>query len=203
MMTDSSLSLPGKGQGEGASRCPSGLSGAGPIHTIGHSTRPIEVFVTLLQDHAVTCVVDVRRWPGSRRSPQFAKDALAASLAAAGVEYAWRQDLGGYRAPSAASPNTGWRHPAFRAYADYMLTPEFEAAMDALARLAADRRIAVMCAEADPRRCHRQLVADACLVRGWTVRHILDGGCQPHQLTPFAHPTGSRILYGAEGELFA
>ena len=165
------------------------------MHTIGHSTRDIAAFLALLAEHAIECVVDVRRWPASRRFPHFAREPLSASLGAAGVDYVWRQDLGGYRTPGPDSPNTGWRVGAFRAYADFMLTPAFESAMAELERLAAARRIAVMCAEAVPWRCHRQLPADAFTVRAYVVRDILDNGCEVHHLPPFARPDGLRIMY--------
>jgi len=168
------------------------------IHTVGHSTRAIETFLELLRAHGVELLVDVRRWPSSRRFPHFSREALAASLASAGIAYRWRGDLGGYRTPSPDSPNTAWRAGAFRAYADFMLTPEFERIVTELLRGAATRRIAAMCAEALPWRCHRQLLADAFLVRGWSVRHILEDRCEAHRLPPFAVPDGARILYPAE-----
>ena len=168
------------------------------VHTIGHSTREASDFLDLLAAHAIACVVDVRRWPASRRHPHFAREPLAAALAAAGVGYVWRQDLGGFRTPVPASPNTGWRVGAFRAYADFMLTPAFAAIMAELEQLAGARRIALMCAEAVPWRCHRQLLADAFTVRSWPVRHILDEGCAEHRLPPFAAPRGTHILYPRE-----
>ncbi len=165
------------------------------VHTIGHSTRSAEMLVALLAAHAIQCVVDVRRWPTSRRFPHFGREALAASLGSEGIAYEWREDLGGYRTPGPDSPNTAWRTGAFRAYADFMLTPAFAASMETLERLAAGGRIAVMCAEAVPWRCHRQLLADAFTVRDWSVRHILEGGCEEHRLPPFARPNGTRIEY--------
>jgi uncharacterized protein (DUF488 family) len=165
------------------------------VHTIGHSTRTIEAFLALLEAHAIECVVDVRRWPTSQRFPHFRREALMQRLASDGVAYVWRQDLGGYRKPATESPNAAWRTGAFRAYADFMLTPAFEFAMEGLAQLADSRRIAVMCAEAVPWRCHRQLLADAFTVRAYTVRHILDRGCEAHHLPPFARPDGARIMY--------
>jgi uncharacterized protein (DUF488 family) len=170
------------------------------IHTIGHSTRAIEIFVGLLKAHRVELLVDVRRWPTSRRFPQFHRDALAASLARDRIDYLWREDLGGYRTPAPDSSNTAWRTGAFRAYADFMLTPAFDRIMEELQALTVTQRMAVMCAEALPLRCHRQLLADAFVARGWTVRHILDDGCEEHHLPPFARPSGARILYPAEGE---
>ncbi len=167
------------------------------VHTIGHSTLAIEDFLARLVDHAIQCVVDVRRWPASRRFPHFGREALTGSLEAAGIGYVWRGDLGGYRTPAPESPNGAWRIAAFRAYADFMLTPEFDVAIGQIEPLAEDRRIALMCAEAAPWRCHRQLLADAFAVRGWAVRHVVDGGCVDHELPPFARPTGTRILYPA------
>ena len=165
------------------------------VHTIGHSTRPIETFLALLKTHAIALLVDVRRWPMSRRHPQFNREALAASLETAGIGYLWRGDLGGSRKPVADSPNMAWRVGAFRAYADFMLTAEFEAIIKEVEPLAAAKRSALMCAEALPWQCHRQLIADAFLVRAWSVRHIMDKGCQEHRLPPFAHPDGRQIYY--------
>ena len=167
------------------------------IHTIGHSTRAIGAFLDLLKAHGIRLLVDVRRWPTSKRFPHFRREAFAASLANEGIKYTWRGDLGGYRKPSPDSPNTAWRTGAFRAYADFMMTPAFDEITREIERLAGENRMAVMCAEAVPWRCHRQLLADAFMVRGWSVRHILEDRCQEHKLPPFAKPTGTRILYPA------
>lgn len=167
------------------------------IHTIGHSTRTLEAFVELLKAHGIRLLTDVRRWPASKRFPHFRREALAASLAAEGIEYLWRGDLGGFRKPAADSPNGAWKTAAFRAYADFMLTGEFEEIMAEMERLADEKKTAVMCAEAVPWRCHRQLLADAFAIRGWPVRHILDNGCGEHRLPPFARPEGKKILYPA------
>jgi uncharacterized protein (DUF488 family) len=165
------------------------------VHTIGHSTRTIEVFVKLLEDHRISLVVDVRRWPASRRLPHFNRAALAESLKGNGVDYLWRGDLGGFRKPSSDSVNTAWRVATFRAYADFMLTAEFHSIMSELEPIAAERRIALMCAEAVPWQCHRQLLADAFVIRDWSVRHIMDNGCHEHTLPPFAQPQGTKIFY--------
>ena len=165
------------------------------VHTIGHSTRTIEAFVALLKTHAIELLADVRRWPASRRYPHFHREALSSSLADAGVAYIWRGDLGGFRKPAPDSVNTGWRVGAFRAYADFMLTDEFENIIKEVQGLAAAKRTALMCAEAVPWRCHRQLLADAFLVRQWIVRHIMEDGCHEHKLPPFAQPEGTRIYY--------
>jgi uncharacterized protein (DUF488 family) len=171
------------------------------VHTIGHSTRSIEDFALLLKTHNIKLVVDVRRWPSSRRYPHFRREALAASLISDGIEYIWREDLGGFRKPSADSQNTAWKVGAFRAYADFMLTPGFEEIMQEMEQLVASKRIAIMCAEAVPWRCHRQLLADAFLVRGFLVRHIMDDGCYEHHLPPFAIPKGTEIFYPASPQL--
>ena len=165
------------------------------IHTIGHSTRTIEAFVDLLQTHRIQLLIDVRRWPASRRYPHFYREALSNSLREARIEYIWRGDLGGFRKPAPDSPNTAWKVAAFRAYADFMLTSEFEKILKELETSIEEKRIAFMCAESVPWRCHRQLLADAFLVRGWSVRHILDDGCHEHELPAFAKPKGTRIYY--------
>src|ERR1051325_8089045 len=140
----------------------------GVVHTIGHSTRSFEEFLALLKPHEIDCVVDVRRWPASRRYPHFGREALQRSLNEAGIDYVWRGDLGGFRKPAADSPNTGWKVGGFRAYPDLMLTDEFRAMLKQLEALAGSRRISLMCAEAVPWRCHRQLLSDGFFVRGWT-----------------------------------
>lgn len=172
----------------------------GIVHTIGHSTRTIETFVELLKAHRTELVVDVRRWPASRRYPHFGRAALEESLREHGIDYIWRGDLGGFRKPLPDSQNTAWRVGAFRAYADFMLTPEFEQIMNEMEELVAERRIALMCAEAVPWRCHRQLLADAFLVRGFSVRHIMDDGCHEHRLPPFAIAKDTKVFYPASSQ---
>jgi len=165
------------------------------IHTVGHSTRTIANFIALLETHRIDLLFDVRRWPISKRYPHFNREALGASLKASGIDYLWRQDLGGFRKAAAGSPNTAWRVATFRAYADFMLTAEFAQIINEVEQLGSAQRIVLMCAEAVPWRCHRQLLADAFLVRKWPVLHIMEGGCQAHRLPPFAHPDGTRITY--------
>jgi uncharacterized protein (DUF488 family) len=166
------------------------------VFTIGHSNRTLGEFIRLLQAHAITCVVDVRTVPRSRHNPQFNGDTLPVSLSAAGIGYVHRAQLGGLRRPASHSPNTGWRNASFRGYADYMQTPEFASALDELIPLANQGRIALMCAEAVPWRCHRSLIADALLVRGIPVEDILGlDRRQTHQLTPFAKVADGRLLY--------
>jgi uncharacterized protein (DUF488 family) len=164
--------------------------------TIGHSNRPIESFLEMLKAHGVELLVDVRTMPRSRYNPQFNRETLPASLAAAGIDYRHTPELGGLRHPRKDSINTGWRNLSFRGYADYMQTPEFEANIEDLLGEAARRRTAVMCAESVPWRCHRSLIADAATVRGVPVRHIMSATkADPHKLTPFARAEGTRLTY--------
>jgi uncharacterized protein (DUF488 family) len=159
------------------------------VFTIGHSTRPIGAFLALLKGGEVDRVVDVRRFPGSRRHPQFNAEALDRSLAAAGIDYRHFPALGGRRshpAGGAVSPHTLWREEAFRNYADYAETPEFHTAFAALRRLAQEGRPAIMCAEAVWWRCHRRIIADYLIAGGVAVEHILDGKIEQATLTPDA-----------------
>jgi uncharacterized protein (DUF488 family) len=180
---------------------------AGPrVYTIGHSTRTAEAFLDLLREHDVRRLVDVRRFPGSRRHPQFSSGALAASLAAAGIAYAHAEVLGGRREPLPDSPNPGWRLDAFRGYADHALTPEFGRAVDDLLARAAGEPTVIMCAEAVPWRCHRRIIADHLTARGAEVVNILaPGRSEPHRLHPLATiGADGRVTYPAEQpELFA
>lgn len=176
-----------------------GLKTSPTVLTIGHSTRTIEEFTRLLQFHGATRVVDVRTVPRSRYNPQFNRDTLPETLKTAGIGYAHMAELGGLRHPKLDSPNTGWRNDSFRGFADYMQTPEFEKAIEKLIQLASQDRIAVMCAEAVPWRCHRSLIADALLVRGIRSEDIMSATHrQIHTLTPFARVRGTRITYPAE-----
>ena len=168
------------------------------ILTVGHSTRPIAEFIRLLRAHDVTRVVDVRTVPRSRHNPQFNRENLPGSLRAAGIFYLHLPALGGLRRPTPESPNAGWRNLSFRGYADYMQTAEFRAAIDQLLELAGHDRLALMCAEAVPWRCHRSLIADALLVRGVETADISSATrLSPHRLTPFAQVRGARITYPA------
>lgn len=166
------------------------------IWTVGHSTRAIEEFVGLLKEFEIETLADVRSVPRSRRHPQFNQDELARELAEAGINYVHEQGLGGLRRLAENSPNTGWRNERFRAYADYMQTPEFEESLDRLIDLAGKKRIAIMCAEAVPWRCHRSLISDALLVRGFTVVEIIGAGeSREHKMTPFARVDGRNLTY--------
>jgi uncharacterized protein (DUF488 family) len=169
------------------------------VLTIGHSTRTIEAFIVLLQAHGATRVVDVRTVPRSRHNPQFNKASLPHSLKKAGLRYLHLPGLGGLRHARRDSVNIGWRNASFRGYADYMQTPEFEQSLDELIQLASQERIALMCAEAVPWRCHRSLIGDALLVRGIRAEDIMSATRrQVHTLTPFAQVRGDTITYPAE-----
>lgn len=166
------------------------------VLTIGHSTRTIEAFVELLQAHRIERLVDVRTIPRSRRNPQFNRETLPGALRKARIGYRHMKSLGGLRHARRDSPNTGWRNASFRGFADYMLEREFAEALDRLIELAAEKRTAVMCAEAVPWRCHRSMIADALLARGIPVEHILSPKrTEPHRLTDFARVDGERITY--------
>jgi uncharacterized protein (DUF488 family) len=166
------------------------------LFTIGHSTRPLADFVDLLRQAGVRELVDVRSVPRSRRNPQFEGDALAHSLPAAGIDYRHAAGLGGFRRPRRDSPNAGWDHPSFRGYADYMATAEFGAALEELQRRGRERPTCVMCAETQWWRCHRRLISDALVVRGWRVTHLgLGAAPTDHGLTPFAVVDGHAITY--------
>ena len=169
------------------------------VLTIGHSTRPLGTFLDLLRAHGVERLVDVRTVPRSRHNPQFNREALPAALRAAGIRYLHMAELGGLRHARADSRNTAWRNASFRGFADYMQTPEFAAGVEALLELAGRERIALMCAEAVPWRCHRSLIADALVARGVRVEHIASAKrARPHTLTPWARVRGTRVTYPGE-----
>jgi uncharacterized protein (DUF488 family) len=166
------------------------------IWTIGHSTRSIEDFLAVLAANEIETVVDVRRFPGSRRLPQFGASALATALAAHDVDYRWIEALGGRRRPDPESPNDAWDHPAFRAYADHLATDEFAAGLFELETVAGGTRTTVMCAELLWWRCHRRLIADALTSIGYEVRHIRDSS-EPelHRLAPPARMVDGVLSY--------
>jgi uncharacterized protein (DUF488 family) len=169
------------------------------IYTIGHSNRSVDEFIALLREHDVTVLADIRTVPKSRHNPQFGQDQLPASLQEAGIAYVYMKDLGGLRKTSGDSPNTGWRNTSFRGYADWMQTEAFNAAIGELIALADDETVAIMCAEAVPWRCHRSLVGDALLVRGFEVIDIMGpGSVRLERLTPFAVVDGTAITYPAD-----
>ncbi|MDH3503392.1 MAG: DUF488 domain-containing protein [Nitrospirota bacterium] len=170
------------------------------LRTIGHSRRPIEEFIELLQTHGIQVLTDVRITPYSRRNPQFHSEALAKSLANRGIQSRHMPSLGGRRKSRPDSVNVGWRNEGFRSYADYMQTQDFWDALDDLMATGHRLPVAIMCAEAVPWRCHRTLISDALVSRGWTVQHIISpNSIQTHTLTPFAKLEDGRLTYPAEG----
>jgi len=166
------------------------------VFTIGHSTRSVQEFIALLSAQQIELLVDVRTVPRSRRNPQFNRETLPQSLQAADIGYEHDAELGGFRRPGPESTNAGWRNASFRGYADYMQTAAFAAAAERLAKQAQHTRLAVMCAEAVPWRCHRSLIADALVARGIRVEEIISATrTQPHAMTSFAHVEGTTITY--------
>jgi uncharacterized protein (DUF488 family) len=166
------------------------------VFTIGHSTRPIDQFLELLTTHGVQRLIDVRKIPQSRHNPQFGGEQLSSSLERAGIHYTHMPGLGGLRRPQKDSLNTGWQNASFRGYADYMQTREFEESLERSIELAREERVALMCAEAVPWRCHRSLIADALLARGIEVQEITSTtDVRPHALTPWARVEGTKVTY--------
>ena len=166
------------------------------IWTIGHSTRSIDDFASLLEENRIDVLVDVRRFPGSRRLPQFESAALAGALVARGISYKWIEALGGRRRSDPSSINTAWRHQAFRAYADHMQTEEFADGLLELLMIAHGARTAIMCAEVLWWRCHRRLIADALTSLGIRVEHIMgDGKTALHKIAPPARLVAGAISY--------
>ena len=167
------------------------------VFTIGHSTRTSQEFISLLHEFGVTLLIDVRRFPMSRRYPHFNKAELTAVLAAAGIDYRHEEVLGGRRAPAKNSANDAWRNAQFRGYADHMDTSAYRFAVDRIVETAQQTVQAVMCAEAVPWRCHRNLLADALVARGVEVRHIVQSGkSNPHKLNSDARIMDDhRIVY--------
>ncbi len=177
------------------------------VYTIGHSTRRLEEFTAILEANGVRLLADIRTIPRSRRNPQFNADSLPGSLRERGIGYQLFPGLGGLRRARKDSTNTSWRNLSFRGYADHMQTAEFAAGLDQLLAEAREMTVAMMCAEALPWRCHRWLVADALMVRGVDVQHIIGpGALRPHRLTSWAQVENGRIWYpspldGAGGSL--
>jgi uncharacterized protein (DUF488 family) len=168
------------------------------IYTIGHSTHSVEAFVGILLAQGIELIADVRRFPGSRRLPHFESDALARALAGSGIEYQWLPALGGRRRTTPDSINLGWRHPAFRGYADYLATDEFAGGLFELLVMAGGLRTAMMCAEVLWWRCHRRLIADVLVSIGVDVFHIRNAGTtERHRLLPPARLSGGRLGYGS------
>lgn len=156
------------------------------IWTIGHSTRTIDEFIAMLQSFQISMVADVRHYPGSRKFPQFNKEDLCFSLKQNGINYVHLIELGGRRKLNKQSENTAWRHPAFRAYADYMETSDFDKGINMLEDIARMNRTAYMCSEAVWWRCHRSMISDFLKASGWTVMHIM--GISKAEEHPYTSP---------------
>ncbi|HYX33653.1 MAG TPA: DUF488 domain-containing protein [Oligoflexus sp.] len=167
------------------------------IYSIGHSDRTLEDLVELLQTRAITLVADVRKMPRSRTNPQFNLEMLQKDLPSVGISYVHLPRLTGLRkAGKSISSSNGWRNKSFKAYADYMESSEFSAGLDELLTIAQQSTVAVMCSEAVWWRCHRRLIADALVVRGVDVRHILSKApAKSHQLTEIAHVEAGQLSY--------
>ena len=167
------------------------------IWTVGHSNHELEKFLSMLTQSTIAMVADVRRFPGSYRQSQFQRENLEKALRAVGISYEHFPGLGGrrkWRAPD--SPNTAWRVESFNAYADHMQTDEFGAALADLETRAMAQRTAMMCAEAVPWRCHRRLISDALVAKGWVVLDIFaPGRTKEHQLTDFAQIEHGQVIY--------
>ena len=178
------------------------MIGMGALFTVGHSIRAFEELVAICQTHGVQMIADVRRFPGSRRSPHFARQALQESLPAQGIDYLWLPTLGGHRRRAAGAPPSPWHVEAFAAYAEHMKTAEFRAGFAELIGATANGPTAVMCAEASPYRCHRRLISDFAELHGVEVVHILDARrSERHHVTPFARRAGDGVVYEASQQL--
>lgn len=166
------------------------------ILTAGHSTRTFDELLGVLVAHRVQLVVDVRRFPASRRHPQFNREVLEEGLGRAGVEYLWLPAIGGRRSRLPNSPHTAWREPAFAGYADHMDTEEFRGGVRVLIERAKGKVTCLLCAEALPQKCHRRLIADWLVAHGVVVKHVLDEKrVEEHALTPFARVSDGRVVY--------
>jgi uncharacterized protein (DUF488 family) len=172
------------------------------IFTVGHSTRSFEELVAILRAHGIKRLVDVRRIPRSRHNPQFNRETLSKALRNRRLSYRHMKALCGLRHASPNSINKGWRNASFRGFADYMQTPAFRKALERLVELAEQKPTAIMCAEAVPWRCHRSLIADALIARGYEVRDIMSAAnAKPHILNPMARVHGQQVTYPAEEHL--
>ena len=166
------------------------------LWTIGHSTRPVNEFLSLLKAHGIQRLVDVRTIPRSRHNPQYNTNTLSQSLRDDGLEYGHMPQLGGLRKPKKGSINTGWRNASFRGYADYMRSEAFREALGELMADSQGLRTAIMCAEAVPWRCHRSLIADVLVTKDWEVRHIMsEAKADQHRLTSFAKVENGQLHY--------
>jgi len=177
-----------------------GAAPEGEVWTIGHSTHAFPAFLDLLRAHGIETVADVRRFPGSRRHPQFGGEALDSSLEANGIAYHWFSDLGGRRRPDfLEAEGSAWRHPSFRAYAQYLRSEDFARGLHALLHVAKACRTAIMCSELLWWRCHRRMIADVMLFCGWQVMHIMGPNeCITHRLAPPVRVTPEGLSYAVD-----
>lgn len=175
------------------------------LFTIGHSNHSTEQLVDLLKAHQIKVLVDIRRFPDSRKLPHFNRESIAAALKENGIDYEWIEELGERRPKRKGfdSPNTGLRNDSFRNYADYMLTDEFLLGMNKLEGIAGAKRTAILCAESVFWRCHRRLVSDFVVANGGTVQHIFPNGeVKPHELTEGARVDEGAVTYPGQKTLF-
>jgi len=169
------------------------------VWTIGHSTRTLDEFIAMLKSFQIELVADIRSFPGSRKYPQYNKEALEISLPQNNIRYLHLKNLGGRRKANPDSKNTAWRHVAFRGYADYMETEAFKGGIKELEAIASKERTAYMCSEAVWWRCHRSMVSDYLKVNGWTVMHIMGIGKDgEHPYTSAARIVGNKLVYSKE-----
>jgi len=191
---------------DGYNECREQVMSSRKLYTIGHSTHPLEKFLSLLAQHGIQTLVDIRRFPGSRKFPQFNQENLASALREAGIDYHWLEALGGRRTKKKDGPSTanlGLHNASFRNYADYMLTPAFQEGISRLLEVARDKKTALVCAEGLFWRCHRRLVSDFLVANGVTVQHIMPSGeLRPHTLTKSAVIKNGRVTYPGEKSLF-
>ena len=168
------------------------------IYASGHSTMAVEKFIRILKSNSISLVADIRTIPRSRHNPQFDSNSLEASLRAEDIGYRHMKELGGLRKPVRDSKNNAWINDSFRGFADYMQTQEYEKAIVELLEISAGEKILLMCAEGNPFRCHRSLIADTLTARGVPVYHISGSGkTRPHTITPFARVNGKNVTYPA------
>ncbi len=173
------------------------------VYTIGHGSRPVAELIELLKNTGIACVVDVRAYPASRRHPQFRREALANSLALAGIRYVWEgRALGGRRHGLQASCHTALNNESFRAYADHMMTAAFREGLKRVVDLGRDARTAILCAERLPRECHRHLIADSLVACGHSVMHLIGPNqAVTHELNKLARHDGQDLIYDAGDQL--
>lgn len=173
------------------------------VYTIGHGSRSISELVELLGEAGIACVIDVRAYPASRRHPHFGREALEKSLAQVGIRYLWEgRALGGRRRSVKASPHTELTSKSFRAYADHMMTVAYREGLKRVIKQGLDARTAILCAERLPWECHRNLIADSLVARGYAVMHLIGPSqTRAHALNEVARSEGEDLIYDAAEQL--